>query len=516
MTSKELLLVTIFALCSSGTAGWAGGPHADIKGNWLGVVNLNGSQTRIFVGIDEPTPGNFTGGANNFEDGTLDQSPISITYAAPNVALGFGPILGLASSSGFQGTVNPLRTEMSGQWIQGSQSVPMTFEREPDVDDFVPGLYVDPAWGPLPYRLFIPSNYVATVKYPLMLSLHDAYASGVDNLSQISNQTTELAFVYHESQAKYPCFLLAPQTPNSWEFHQLKGLLDYVLPQYSIDPDRLYVMGYSLGGEEIWELLLNYPNLFAAAVPMSGPDIVNQPFGAVTNVAVWEFDSTSDTGWVQGTRGVLTAFRNAGGRPVYTEYATGGHYLFWPASGNKPGLVDWVMSLRRGVRSDVGPFLKILGPTAARTYFTTAPTISLSGVGAVYTQGSYRVQWQNTRGGFGIGQATNDWVFAAVPVQPGTNVLTVMGSEPSGQPGFGGGTSFSENLTVIRMARIVASVYTDGAGAHLSWTGGLAPFTVEQSTNLALGGWAPVFTTGALHAQLPLTNSQAFYRIRSQ
>jgi predicted peptidase len=38
--------------------------------------------------------------------------------------------------------------------------------------------------------------------------------------------------------------------------------------QYSIDPDRLYIIGLSMGGFSTWAMIARYPGLPAAAVQM--------------------------------------------------------------------------------------------------------------------------------------------------------------------------------------------------------------------------------------------------------
>ncbi|NBF39418.1 MAG: hypothetical protein GVY14_03285, partial [Spirochaetes bacterium] len=42
--------------------------------------------------------------------------------------------------------------------------------------------------------------------------------------------------------------------------------LDSVLENYSADPDRIYLGGYSLGGDLSWALSVRNPELFAGAV----------------------------------------------------------------------------------------------------------------------------------------------------------------------------------------------------------------------------------------------------------
>lgn len=86
--------------------------------------------------------------------------------------------------------------------------------------------YNSPAGGRLPYGLFIPHSAPVTgntstkAKYPLVLFLHGAGERGTDNKSQLRDI---LPWTKPEVQAKYPCYILAPQCPNWREVFQVYG-----------------------------------------------------------------------------------------------------------------------------------------------------------------------------------------------------------------------------------------------------------------------------------------------------
>ena len=64
----------------------------------------------------------------------------------------------------------------------------------------------------LPYRLFVPKNYDASQKYPLIVFLHGAGERGGDNEAQLKHAQV-LRFASDEVQAKHPAFIVAPQCP---------------------------------------------------------------------------------------------------------------------------------------------------------------------------------------------------------------------------------------------------------------------------------------------------------------
>jgi predicted peptidase len=165
----------------------------------------------------------------------------------------------------------------------------------------------------LPYRIFVPKDYDAKQKYALILFLHGAGERGDDNEAQLKHAQV-LRFVSDEVQAKHPCILVAPQCPTSAVWAEIRGvgkkappglrkmrsmvgpllaLLDDIEKQYSIDPDRRYVTGLSMGGFGSFALCLARPDYFAAAMPICGG---TDPSRAkeMSKVAFWVFHGGAD------------------------------------------------------------------------------------------------------------------------------------------------------------------------------------------------------------------------------
>jgi hypothetical protein len=60
------------------------------------------------------------------------------------------------------------------------------------------------------------------------------------------------------------------------------------------------------------------------------------------------------------------------------------------------------------------------------------------------------------------------------------------------------------------------SIAPAGTNVILSWTGGTAPFVVQETGTLPAGSWSTVVTTNAQSVSLPMTNSTEFFRIQGQ
>ena len=51
---------------------------------------------------------------------------------------------------------------------------------------------------------------------------------------------------------------------------KLMGVIDHVVKEYKIDKKRIYITGHSRGAMGVWTVVNQYPEKFAAAVPISG------------------------------------------------------------------------------------------------------------------------------------------------------------------------------------------------------------------------------------------------------
>ena len=217
------------------------------------------------------------------------------------------------------------------------------------------------------YRLYVPKDYDAKKKYPLILFLHGAGERGNDNERQLTHAQV-LRFVSDEVAAQHPCILVAPQCPaDQWWGDILLGpkkppaktaapsvnplvlagaLLDSLEKKYSIDPERRYVTGLSMGGFGSYTLCLARPDYFAAAVPIcGGTDTARAK--KMAGVVFWIFHGGADTTVnPDESRNVAKALGAAGAKGKYTEYFGVGHDS-WSRAYNEPGLVEWLFSQSR-------------------------------------------------------------------------------------------------------------------------------------------------------------------------
>jgi len=231
-------------------------------------------------------------------------------------------------------------------------------------------------------RYWVPPGYDAAQRYPLVIYLHGAGQRGTDNISQVDPGWGNMfpSFWDPETRAQYPAFLMAPQCPStapdadpSWDpaldqwqwvmwdwskgsydvtrvaesrpLKEVLSLLASLQKKYSIDPDRIYVGGESMGGFGTWDLLARHPEIFAAGLPSDGGGSP-QAAARLRGVPIWSVHNADDGAVpVSGDREMFAAVGAAGGRIWYTEGGEGGH----GASGRIMNrALPWLFAQRRG------------------------------------------------------------------------------------------------------------------------------------------------------------------------
>jgi predicted peptidase len=220
----------------------------------------------------------------------------------------------------------------------------------------------------LGFRLYIPEGYNTSEKYPLILYLHSGGANGDDNKSQIGPIAGKLISPIFQNISK--SFVMIPQCPKGeqWvntnfkkkpfknydqdsipESHSMKMIVKALADlqkKYSIDNKRLYITGYSMGGSGTWDMITRYPDIFAAAVPVTG---VSDPSRAkdISHISVWAFHGVEDEiSSVDNTRNMIRELKNNGSLCRYTEYPNIGHDL-WSTVYSDAEMVKWLFSQQK-------------------------------------------------------------------------------------------------------------------------------------------------------------------------
>ena len=282
-------------------------------------------------------------------DATRLLSAASIgAWWAPRQALGSSQVPALAAGA----PQSPERIALIDAFQQRSGGTDKKFAARTHRSDWV-----------MPYRLFTPS---ASGRLPLVLYLHGSGGAGNDNEKQLGlgNIYGTRLWALPENQARFPCYVVAPQTNRGWVQYDgskvpaepIPGfgdgnrlalqIVDGLCREFPIDRRRLYVTGQSMGGAGVWNLIANRPAVFAAAAICCAGASSDDGTGAV-DVPVWNFHGAADkTVDVAISRARIAARRKAGGRPIATEYAGVDHDC-WQWAYTEPELLTWLFAQRQ-------------------------------------------------------------------------------------------------------------------------------------------------------------------------
>ena len=187
------------------------------------------------------------------------------------------------------------------------------------------------------YVVYEPEGYDKTKKYPVVFLIHgqgergDGSEAGLQNLFDFIGNPWNY---FMDNLKKNNVILIAPQLPWSlsyWPLNYCTEALKFA-GNYSIDPDRKYLMGISLGGHIAW----GYPktdatkgNEFAAIVAIC---CVGTSAGDFCNIKspVWAFHGGND-GVVSkaNSKAAIDAMKLCGNKEAkYTELANQGHDIW--------------------------------------------------------------------------------------------------------------------------------------------------------------------------------------------
>ncbi len=117
---------------------------------------------------------------------------------------------------------------------------------------------------------------------------------------------------------------LAPVTKTTdWssEYIQLalKGLIDKYISEYKIDTKRVYIMGFSRGAIGTWTFVNRYPNLFAAAVPVSCCGSISGSNYKTTKV--YALAGSQESNYIGCMKSNVNAINSAGGSAKFESVA---------------------------------------------------------------------------------------------------------------------------------------------------------------------------------------------------
>jgi len=207
------------------------------------------------------------------------------------------------------------------------------------------------------FRFKKPIDFDSSKKYPLLIFFHGAGERGSDNESQL----THIKQFLEINKSDYSFYTLAPQCPENtkwvdadWTLEKSVFADEPTLPMkltinlitklcksYNIDTNRIYVVGISMGGFAVWDIISRMSYKFAAAVPICGGGD-EQKAKDIGNIPIWAFHGAKDKlVKVSRSRNMVYALKENGIEIKYSEIKDVGHNV-WENAFNNAELYKWI------------------------------------------------------------------------------------------------------------------------------------------------------------------------------
>ena len=159
----------------------------------------------------------------------------------------------------------------SGAVIPPSGRVATTGEIRIGVDNFTSTEFVDPENGNvIYYLLYTPENYDENQSYPLVVHFPSgdySYNDGGEYKGALFTHPDATLWTYKDAQAANPCFVLSAGGSDRKNLvDSYDKIIDMLIGEYNIDTSRIYAIDLAGGAVQMWEFMINHPDMFAGSL----------------------------------------------------------------------------------------------------------------------------------------------------------------------------------------------------------------------------------------------------------
>jgi predicted peptidase len=222
------------------------------------------------------------------------------------------------------------------------------------------------------YEVYVPRDWTPGRRWPVIVALHGGGEYGTDGLTPTIGA---LAKAIREHPDRFPAVVVFPHGhPGGagWQGTNADAAMkeiDGALREFHGDPARVYLTGYSAGGNGAWWLAYHHPGRFAAAVivcgfvtaftgrqshndyPAIAPASAADPYAEVARgvgaLPIWLVHGDADKNVsVEESRHMFAALKLAGDDVHYIELPGVEHPAWDPAYQNSD-IAAWLFAQRR-------------------------------------------------------------------------------------------------------------------------------------------------------------------------
>lgn len=206
----------------------------------------------------------------------------------------------------------------------------------------------------IPYTVYLPSIDGPVAGLPITLFLHGSGQRGNDGQAQLTEGIGP-AFTKHPE--RFNTIIVLPQCPSdmNWSDHMnpqdlssplVQDLalqaLDETTATYLPSATQVYLTGLSLGGISTYAIAAEYPDRFAAIMPIAGTgDPAIAP--ALAQMPIWSYHGDLDSDVpIKGDRALIAAIRATGNPNVHFTQVLLAFHDVWDQAYRDKKALHWL------------------------------------------------------------------------------------------------------------------------------------------------------------------------------
>lgn len=345
------------------------------------------------------------------------------------------------------------------------------------------------------YIVVKPVDYNSSKKYPLLIFLEGQNQFGNGSPAELKNlygnsgvsmfpdivTSNNFPNNYTVGGTTYEFIVLIPQARFQVKHDraspdqmlspgEVNDIVNYSLQNFSVDANRVYLMGLSLGGGSTW----NYPgqsqsygNRLAAIVPFAGASNLNDNHSRVINIAqanlpVWTFAVSTDQPYAQLAQDYIDSIHTHAEHTteaLITTYSSGSHEDAWenPLLRNStgqsahPNLYQWMLGYALGLNGRTALPQPVFASVSAGSDQTlnlsngsmalsangisfNGATVNLNGSASMQAGGQpiSTIQWTRVDGNGGYIASPNSLSTTVTGLKPGNYAFQLRITDASG------------------------------------------------------------------------------------
>ena len=255
------------------------------------------------------------------------------------------PSCNVTASQGMNSTANPENWPelQSGKWNDIEGLTQISYATPVDDTEAIVDTRLDWMCG-YTYSVRPPSDYNDSKQYPIFIFLH----GGVTNDWFFTNFLTNN---FHIPQNDSYIIVRPSKLQMDWDPKKVLDVLEDVKTQMSVDDDRVYLTGLSMGGRGTFIVAAELPDYFAAIMPLSPH---HTPYSylplaeEVAHLPIWMSHGDSDNTSSYDLASQMAQELQDLGAEIEFHTVIGGEHGGWFSIYSDPVVMEWMLSHVRG------------------------------------------------------------------------------------------------------------------------------------------------------------------------